>query len=148
MSDLPSACSLAESASVLNMPVSNQLDFDLHFFRRLVARAPDYVDALWILSDLLSRRGYFDQALEVDRRLVQLRPGDPGAHYNLACSLALVGQPQQALVHLRQALQLGFDDPAQLIDDRDLDPLRQMPEFWALLDRFGITRGAFSPSPR
>ncbi len=139
MSDLPSVCSPWDGSSILDAPVSNQLDFDLHFFRRLVARAPDYVDALWVLSDLLSRRGYFDQALEVDRRLVRLRPRDPVAHYNLACSLALVGQTRQALVHLRQALELGFDDAAQLIDDRDLDPLRQLPEFWTLLDRFGVT---------
>ena len=138
MSDLPSVSSLIHSPSFLDVPVSNQLDFDLHFFRRLVARAPDYVDALWVLSDLLARRGYFEQALEVDRRLVQLRPRDPGAHYNLACSLSLVGQPQVALVHLQRALELGFDDAAQLIDDRDLDPLRRRPEFWALLDRFGI----------
>ncbi len=138
MSELPSVSSLAESRPVLDVPVSNQLDFDLHFFRRLVARAPDYVDALWVLSDLLARRGYFEQALEVDRRLVQLRPHDPAAHYNLACSLALVGKPRIALAHLQRALELGFDDAAQLTDDRDLDALRQRPEFWALLHRFGI----------
>ena len=116
----------------------NQLDFDLQFFRSLTARCPEYVDALWVLSDLLMRCGYFEEALEVDRRLVRLRPESPWAHYNLACSLALVGQVDRALEHLQRALELGFDDPAQLIYDRDLDPLRQRPQFWNLLRRYGM----------
>ncbi len=117
---------------------TSQLEFDLRFFRALTARSPEYVDALWVLSDLLMRCGYFEECLEVDRRLVRLRPEDPTAHYNLACSLARVGQVEEAFQALERSLALGFNDPAQLAYDQDLDPLRACPRFRQLLHQHGL----------
>jgi len=60
-----------------------------------------------------------------------LRPTRWGA-YNLGCFWSLVGNPGRAVDALRRALELGFAD-ALITSDPDLDPLRGVPEFDALV---------------
>jgi adenylate cyclase len=116
----------------------SQLDFDIDFFQRVLHRYPDYVDVLRCQGQLLTRKGLHERALEVDRRLVELRPGDGVAHYNLACSLALGQRPKEAIDELYRALESGYDDFDYLEADSDLDSLRQQPAYADLLRRYGI----------
>src|SRR6267378_3998269 len=81
----------------------NQLDFELDFFSGILVRRPDYVDVLRVMGNNLTLKGRYVQGLVIDKRLVQLRPCDPLAHYNLACSYALLKRPDQALRTLRRA---------------------------------------------
>ena len=74
--------------------------------------------------------------LQIDKRLVQLRPSDPLAHYNLACSYALLKRPEQALKTLRRAVELGYRDFRYMREDRDLDTVRKDPRFRQLLREF------------
>jgi hypothetical protein len=73
------------------------------------------------------------RALEIDQRLVALLPNDFLARYNLACSLALAGRPDEAIDSLSSAILLGSADLAHLEVDPDLDSLRERPDFRALL---------------
>lgn len=111
----------------------NQLDFDVDFFERLLARKPDAVDVLRILAELVSRKGLADRAVELDRRLVELLPDDFLARYNLACSLARAGRADEAIDSLSRAILLGYDDLAHMEADPDLESLRNHPDFQALL---------------
>ena len=115
----------------------DQLDFELEFFGSVLARHPDYVDVLRILGNLLTLKGRFAEGLQIDRRLVQLRPSDPLAHYNLACSYALLKRPDQSLKTLRRAVELGYRDFRYMCEDHDLDSIRQDPRFRQLLREFG-----------
>ena len=54
-------------------------------------------------------------------------------HYNLACSYALTGQPEQALTELRWALALNPALIAHAREDADLASLREMAEYQALI---------------
>jgi len=67
---------------------------------------------------------------------VQLKPGDALAHYNLACSYALMKQPDLALKTLRLAVELGYRDFRYMREDRDLDSIRQDPRFRQLLREY------------
>lgn len=116
----------------------SQLEFDIEFFGRVLERSANFVDVLRCQGQLLSRKGLHKQALEVDRRLVDLRPEDGVAHYNLACSLALLGYTQDAVESLRRALKNGYIDYDYLETDRDLDTLRDDPEYLGLMQEFGI----------
>ena len=111
----------------------NQLDFDVDFFERLLARKPDAVEVLRILAELVSRKGLVHRAVEYDRRLVDLLPNDFLARYNLACSLARAGRPDEAIDSLSRAILLGYDDLAHMEADPDLESLRNHPDFQALL---------------
>ncbi|NBT13012.1 MAG: hypothetical protein EBS56_05430 [Planctomycetia bacterium] len=111
----------------------NQLDFDIDFFEKLLARNGDSIEVVRTLGELVARKGDVRRALELDRRLVSLLPDDFLARYNLACSLALAGQPDEAIDSLSTAILLGYDDLAHLEVDPDLDSLRERPDFRALL---------------
>src|SRR5262245_29533849 len=111
----------------------NQLDFELDFFGGILSRDANYVDALRVMGNLLTLRGRFADGLQIDRRLVQLRPNDPLAHYNLACSYALLRRPDQAIRTLRRAVELGYRDFQYIRDDHDLDSIRNDPRFRQLL---------------
>ena len=114
----------------------NQIDFELDFFGSVLSRNPDYVDALRIMGNLLTLKGRFAEGLQIDKRLVQLRPNDPLAHYNLACSYALLKRPDQSLKTLRRAVELGYRDFRYMREDRDLDSIRHDPRFRQLLREY------------
>ena len=81
----------------------SQLDFDLAFFEHILQREPDYVDVLRCQGELLTRKGLHERARVIDRRLVVLLPSDSVVHYNLACSLALLSDTDEAITMLRRA---------------------------------------------
>ena len=111
----------------------SQLDFDIDFFENLLARNGESVEVLRVLGELVSKKGLVHRAVEIDRHLVERLPKDFLARYNLACSLALAGRPDEAMKSLSRAILLGYDDLAHLEVDPDLDSLRERPDFRALL---------------
>jgi tetratricopeptide (TPR) repeat protein len=110
-----------------------QLEFDIDFFERLLARSPDSLDTLRILAELVSKKGLTARAVELDRKLVALLPDDFLARYNLACSLARAGRADEAIDALSRAILLGYDDLDHMESDPDLESIRNHPDFLALL---------------
>ncbi len=118
------------------VPDQHQLDFELDFFEGVLARCRDYVDVLRIMGNLLTLKGRFADGLQIDKRLVQLRPNDALAHYNLACSYALLKRPELSLKTLRRAVELGYRDFRYMKEDHDLDSIRHDPRFRQLLREY------------
>jgi tetratricopeptide (TPR) repeat protein len=118
------------------VPDQNQLDFELEFFGGVLAKNPDYVDVLRIMGNLLTLKGRFQEGLQIDKRLVQLRPHDPLAHYNLACSYALLKRPDLSIKTLRRAVELGYRDFRYMREDHDLDSIRHDPRFRQILREY------------
>ena len=114
----------------------SQLDFEIDFFSGVLEHKPDYVDVLRVMGNNLTLKGRYSQGLVIDRRLVQLRPNDPLAHYNLACSYALMKRPDLSITTLRQAIELGYRDFRYIREDHDFDSIRQDPRFRQLLREF------------
>jgi tetratricopeptide (TPR) repeat protein len=114
----------------------NQVDFELDFFGGILTRHPDYVDVLRVMGNLLTVKGRFQEGLTIDKRLVTLRPADALAHYNLACSYALLKRPEQSLKTLRRAVELGYRDFRYMREDHDLDSIRHDPRFRQLLREY------------
>ncbi len=71
----------------------------------------------------------YDRALEFFERAHREAPEQAGVLYNLACAESLLGQPDDALAHLAQAIELSpsFREAAQT--DSDFDPIRADPRF-------------------
>jgi len=60
---------------------------------------------------------------------------EPDSHYNLACALALDGNNRQAIAELDQAIESGFSDAENMLNDPDLISLRGSKEFNTLIDK-------------
>ena len=84
----------------------------------------------------LTLKGRYADGLDIDRKLIQLRPNDSLAHYNLACSYALLKKPDLALKTLRRAVELGYRDFRYMREDRDLETVRHDPRFRQLLREY------------
>ena len=127
---------ISTSAPLARLADQSQLDFEIDFFGGILKRHTDYVDVLRVMGNNLTLKGHYTQGLVVDKRLVQLRPNDPLAHYNLACSYALLKRPDQALRTLRRAVELGYRDFRYMREDHDLDAVRHDPRFRQLLREY------------
>jgi len=126
------------AVSTVNAPARkaehvSQLDFELDFFEGILSRNPDLIDVLRVHGNNLTLKGRFADGLKIDRRLVELRPNDPLAYYNLACSYSLMKKIDLALRALRKAIEVGYSDFRYLREDNDLDAVRQDPRFRQLL---------------
>jgi Flp pilus assembly protein TadD len=126
----------ALGATVARLAEQSQLDFELDFFGAILDRHPEYLDVLRHHANNLTLKGRYADGLVVDKRIIHLRPHDALAHYNLACSFALMKQPDLALKTLRRAVELGYRDFRYMREDRDLESIRQDPRFRQLLREF------------
>jgi len=130
----PSADNSFPPGSVLGfLAERSQLDFEVEFFGKLIAAVPGYTEVLRVQASNLTVKGRVQDGLAVDKQLVAAQPDDPTAHYNLACRYALLKQPDQALVSLRRAVELGYRDYRFMEQDHDLDSIRKDPRFRALV---------------
>ena len=119
--------------------MSEKYAFEIHFYERLLARNPRYCRVIEILGTLYTQSGRIDEGLKMDRKLVRLEAKNPIAHYNLACSLALKERKSDAVVALRKAIDLGYEDYKWLKEDPDLKILHTYPPFKELLTENGCT---------
>jgi hypothetical protein len=117
----------------------SQLDFEVEFYGKLLTTMPGFTEVLRVQAANLTTKGRLQDGLAVDKQLVAVRPTDPTAHYNLACRYALLKQPDEALVSLRKAVELGYRDFEFMEEDHDLDSIRKDPRFRALV-REGRTK--------
>lgn len=99
------------------------------------SRHPANIEALAELGHVYTRLGWFERGLDVDRDLVQRCPRNPTVHYNLACSLALLGQRPEALASLELAVELGYDELEQMLADADLASLKKEHRFRELVKK-------------
>jgi tetratricopeptide (TPR) repeat protein len=63
-------------------------------------------------------------------------------NYYLAKTFAAAGNNQQALICLRKALAAGFNDRRHLLEDKEFEQLRSMPEFQQLIVQLQEVRAA------
>ena len=71
------------------------------------------------------------------RRARDIDPEDAALLYNVACGLARLGQLDESIDMLGQAIENGFGHKEWLEHDPDFDSLRGDPRFKKLVDRLG-----------
>ena len=109
------------------------LDFEISFYERLLKKNPDFVNALIALGDAYTKKGRYKDGLNIDQRLVRLKPEDSTVYYNLACSYSLLKMANSCLAALRKAMRLGYLDFAFMEKDPDLKFIRKDPRYKELL---------------
>jgi tetratricopeptide (TPR) repeat protein len=111
-----------------------EMEFEIEFFERVLARDADHVEALYCLGHLYTESCRYGKGLAVDERLARLCPNDPLAHYNLACSYSLTEKVDKSLEVLARAIRLGYRDYKHMSVDPDLANVRSSPGWQRLMD--------------
>ena len=109
--------------------------FEVGLSRAVLESNPQDLRALEMLGQALTRAGRHDEALDADLRLADLRPKDPIAFYNLACSYSHLENLDAAFDALHRAFDLGYRDYRHLLRDPDLENVRRDRRFKRLLDK-------------
>ena len=87
---------------------------------------------LWAQLRPLFEAGEYDEVVERGRELVAANPV-PTLLYNLACAESLTGRKEDALEHLRLAIDGWEAFRTYAIEDSDFDAIREEPGFKALV---------------
>ena len=89
----------------------------------------------------LVRLGRIDEGLEWMQQTLKSAPSDPIVTYNAACLYALAGRPDEALAHLETCADTGGLNYEWLQNDSDLDSLRNLDGFQAIVARLERENG-------
>lgn len=81
----------------------------------------------------LYEAGDYAEAADRGRKLLAGDPPYADLYYNVACCESLAGQKDEAIAHLRRAVELSARTRSFLEGDSDLDPIREDPAFKELL---------------
>ncbi len=96
---------------------------------------PDDTRALYMAANAMAAMGERPRALEWAGRALALDPNDSMVLYNVACIYSLAGSYEEALDCLDRAISAGLVLREWIVNDSNLDPLRDRPRYHALLAR-------------
>ena len=96
---------------------------------------PDGVerDDAWEAVRPLYAAGEYALAADRGRDLIEAYPEHPGLLYNVACCESLAGRTEDAIEHLRRAIERSGELRSLAETDSDFDPIRDQPAFRQLL---------------
>ncbi|UCH85119.1 MAG: protein kinase [Candidatus Latescibacterota bacterium] len=69
------------------------------------------------------------------RRAAEMDPGNPVYLYNTACILSVAGETEEAIDCFDRAIASGYRNKGFILNDPDLDPIRNHPRFLSLMER-------------
>jgi tetratricopeptide (TPR) repeat protein len=88
---------------------------------------------IWAPLRPLYEAGEYAEVADRGRAVIEAHPEYPEPMYNLACCEALAGRTEDAIEHLRLALEKAEQLRSFAKEDSDLDPIRDDPAFKALV---------------
>ncbi len=94
------------------------------------------VDNGELTAEALLELGEYDKATEAVEQRLQKSKSRPSERYNAACVYAMAGRSSEALRELEAAFEYGFRNFYHIVWDSDLDNLRALPEFNALVNKY------------
>ena len=133
MREDPPAEDAPEDSAVRAAAEERARRIEVEFLEGVRARLPAHPAVVESLGCLYTEMGRYQDGLRADRDMVRMEPDSPNAWYNLACSLSLTGQPDDAFAALEKAIALGYDDAEWMQDDDDFEPIKKDPRFARLL---------------
>ena len=80
--------------------------------------------------------GRQEEALEWMGKIIENHPHNNGVYYDKACLFARMNRPEEAIKALEEAFKKGFRRFAHLEHDDDMDSLRDLPEYKALIREY------------
>jgi tetratricopeptide (TPR) repeat protein len=96
---------------------------------------------VWMPLQSLYESGQYAEAADRGRELIEAHPEYAGPLYNLACCESLAGRTDDAVEHLRLAVDRSERFRAMAAEDSDFDPIRDEAAFKEL-----VSSGAAEPA--
>ncbi len=122
----------------INTAMSDKFEFEIEFFESILRKDTNNIEVIEILGELYTRIKRYSEGLKLDRKLVRLKPENPTAHYNLACSYALLERRAEAVRSLKDAIEKGYNDFKWMMQDQDLKGLHNYTKFKQILEKHKI----------
>ena len=88
---------------------------------------------IWAPLNPLYEAGEYAEAADRGLELAEAHPEYPGLLYNVACCESLAGRKNEAIEHLRLAIERSERSRSFAAGDSDFDPIRDDPEFKELV---------------
>jgi tetratricopeptide (TPR) repeat protein len=88
---------------------------------------------VWLPITPLYEAGKYAEAADRGRELIEQHPEYAGLLYNVACCESLAGRTDDAIEHLRGAIERSERFRSFAAGDSDFDPIREQPEFQELV---------------
>ena len=80
--------------------------------------------------------GQYDKAIEMMDSIIAREEDRAGSYYDAACLYSRMDNKQKALEYLEKSLELGYRRFAHIERDQDMDPIRDMEDFKALILKY------------
>jgi serine/threonine protein kinase/Flp pilus assembly protein TadD len=106
----------------------------LRLIEERLALNPDDARAWNLGSGVLIALNEVDRGIKFLETSVAIDPDDPQLLYNVACTYAVLGQPEKALSTLEHAIDKGYGHKDWLMHDPDFESIRETPRFQAILE--------------
>ena len=87
--------------------------------------------------------GRDQEAEEWMDKVIAADPTDDGNYYDRACLFARMGRLDESVAALRSAFEKGYRSFGHIMDDDDMDPVRDLPEFKSLMAEYRAKHEAY-----
>jgi len=103
------------------------MSFENPLFWQLHRLSLQYLDS--------SDKNEIQKGKEILLKMNEIKPNHPIALYNLACAESLLGNTNEALSTLDQAIDAGYHDLYHMINDKDFDNIKNLEGFCNLVEK-------------
>ena len=107
----------------------------LELSERLLELDPDDYQTLLYGANALAELGERERSLEWAAQVLRSDTDDALVLYNIACFYSVAEQPDEAIEALEKSYAAGLADPEWMAQDSDLDNLRDLVRYKALVER-------------
>jgi tetratricopeptide (TPR) repeat protein len=107
----------------------------LELSERLLELDPDDYQTLLYGANALAELGERERSLEWAAQVLNSDTDDALVLYNIACFYAVANQPDEAIEALEKSYAAGLADPEWMEQDSDLDNIRDLVRYKALVER-------------
>ena len=108
-------------------------DQAIDYFQKTLSLDRSYYQAYVSLGATYNRKKMYSEAEENLLQAIALEPDYGPAYYNLACIQAQRGEKPAAVASLKKAVEKGFVDREFILNDSDLEGIRNEPDFQVLI---------------
>lgn len=80
----------------------------------------------------------YEEAIKAYEDVLKIYESDPSVYYNIACCYSLMKKTENALTWLEKAIIYGFTNYGHIINDTDLENIRNAPKFKELITKYNL----------